>query len=190
MIVADSDTCMVDLAKYFLSFTQAESCGECALCREGTMQMLAILTDITEGRGKRRDIDLLLELGEAVKLGSLCALGGTAPNPVLTTIKYFREEYEAHINARRCPARVCKRLISFYILPEKCQGCLICFRNCPADAIAGGKQMIHVINQSKCIKCGVCLEVCPPRFSAVVKVSREQPMTPDKPIPVGSWGKS
>ncbi len=190
MIVADSDTCMVDLAKYFLSFTQAESCGECVLCREGTMQMLEILTDITEGRGKPEDIDLLLELGEAIKLGSLCALGGTAPNPVLTTIRYFREEYEAHINEKRCPARVCKELISFHILPEKCQGCLICMRNCPVDAILGGKRMIHVIDQDKCTKCGTCLDVCPSRFSAVVKVSGEQPPTPDEPIPVGSWGKT
>ena len=190
MIVADSDTCMVDLAKYFLSFTQAESCGKCVLCREGTMQMLEILTDITEGRGKPEDIDLLLELGEAIKLGSLCALGGTAPNPVLTTIRYFQEEYEAHINEKRCPARVCKELISFHILPEKCQGCLICMRNCPVDAILGGKRMIHVIDQDKCIKCGTCLDVCPSRFSAVVKVSGEQPPTPDKPIPVGSWGKT
>lgn len=190
MIVADSDTCMVDLAKYFLSFTQAESCGECVLCREGTMQMLEILTDITQGRGKPEDIDLLLELAEAIKLGSLCALGGTAPNPVLSTIRYFREEYEAHINEKRCPARVCKELISFHILPEKCQGCLICLRNCPTNAIIGGKRLIHVIDQSKCIKCGTCLDVCPPRFNAVVKVSGEQPVTPEEPIPVGSGGKA
>ncbi len=190
MIVADSDTCMVDLAKYFLSFTQAESCGECVLGREGTMQMLEILTDITEGRGKPEDIDLLLELSEAVKSGSLCALGGTAPNPVLTTIRYFREEYEAHINEKRCPAKVCKKLISFHILAEKCQGCLICMRNCPTDAIIGGKRMIHVIDQSKCIKCGTCLDVCPSRFNAVVKVSGKQPVTPEEPIPVGSWEKT
>ncbi len=190
MIVADSDTCIVDLAKYFLSFTQAESCGECVLCREGTMQMLEILTDITEGRGKPEDMDLLSELGEAIKSGSLCALGGTAPNPVLTTIKYFREEYEAHINEKRCPAKVCKNLISFHILPEKCEGCLICLRNCPVDAIIGGKRMIHVIDQSKCTKCGTCVDVCPPRFKAVVKVSGEQPVTPKEPIPVGSWEKT
>ena len=190
MIVADSETCMVDLAKYFLAFTQAESCGECVLCREGTMQMLEILTDITEGRGKPEDIDLLLELAEAIKLGSLCALGGTAPNPVLTTIRYFREEYEAHINEKRCPAKVCKKLISFYISPEECQGCLICMRNCPTDAITGGKRMIHVIDPNKCINCGTCLDVCPSRFSAVVKVSGEQLLTPEEPIPVGSWGKT
>ncbi|MFC1875269.1 NADH-quinone oxidoreductase subunit NuoF [Chloroflexota bacterium] len=190
MIVTDSDTCMVDLARYFLSFTQSESCGKCVMCREGSMQMLEILTDVTEGRGKPEDIDLLLELGETIKLGSLCALGGTCPNPVLTTIRYFREEYEAHINEERCPARACKNLILFHILPEKCQGCLICMRNCPVDAIIGDKRMIHVIDQEKCTKCGTCLDVCPSRFSAVVKVSGEQPETPDKPIPVGSWNKS
>jgi NADH-quinone oxidoreductase subunit F len=190
MIVADSDTCMVDLAKYFLSFVQAESCGECVMCREGSRQMLEVLTDITEGRGKPEDIDLLLELGEAIKLGSLCALGGTCPNPVLTTIRYFRDEYEAHINKKRCPARVCKSFISFHILPEKCQGCLICQRNCPVDAIAGDKRMIHVIDQDRCTKCGTCLDVCPSRFGAVVKVSVEKPETPDKPIPVGSWKKT
>jgi NADH-quinone oxidoreductase subunit F len=190
MIVLDEDTCVVDLARYFLTFVQAESCGKCVLCREGTMQMLEILTDITEGKGKPEDIGLLLELAESVKSGSLCALGGTAPNPVLTTIKYFRQEYEAHINEKRCPARVCKSLVSFYIIPEKCQGCLICLRSCPTNAIAGDKRMIHVIDQSKCIKCGSCLDVCPARFSAVAKVSGEQLVTPNEPIPVGSWGKA
>jgi NADH:ubiquinone oxidoreductase subunit F (NADH-binding)/ferredoxin len=190
MIVLDEDTCVVDLARYFLTFVQAESCGKCVLCREGTMQMLEILTDITEGKGKPGDIDLLLELAESVKSGSLCALGGTAPNPVLTTIKYFRQEYEAHINEKRCPARVCKNLVSFYIIPEKCQGCLICLRSCPTNAIAGDKRMIHVVDQGKCIKCGSCLDVCPARFSAVAKVSGEQLVTPNEPIPVGSWGKA
>jgi NADH-quinone oxidoreductase subunit F len=153
------------------------------------MQMLEILNDITQGRGKPGDIDLLLELGEAIKKGSLCALGGSAPNPVLTTIKYFREEYEAHINKKQCPARVCKELISYHILPEKCEGCLICLRECPTQAIIGDKRMIHVIDQAKCDKCGVCLEVCPTKFSAVVKVSGEPPQTPKEPIPVGSWKK-
>ena len=189
MIVADSDTCMVDLARYFLSFCQAESCGKCVPCREGTGQMLEILTDITEGKSKTGDIDLLLQLSEGIRSGSLCALGNTSPNPVLTTIKYFRDEYEAHINEKRCPAGVCKKLISYYVNPEKCQGCLICLRNCPANAIYGDKRMIHVIDPDKCIKCGVCLEVCPAKFNAVVKVSGKKPATPDKPIPVGSWGK-
>ncbi len=187
MIVVDSQTCMVDLAKYFLSFTQAESCGKCVMCREGTLQMLKILEDITEGRGKEEDIDLLLELAKAIQAGSLCALGGTSPNPVLTTIRYFRDEYEAHIREKRCPALVCKNLINFYILPDKCQGCGICKRGCPADAISGDKRMIHIIDQQKCIKCGNCLDVCPERFDAVTKVSGEKIETPNELIPVGSW---
>jgi NADH-quinone oxidoreductase subunit F len=187
MIVVDSQTCMVDLARYFLSFTQAESCGKCVICREGTLQMLKILEDITEGRGKEEDIDLLLELAKAIQAGSLCALGGTSPNPVLTTIRYFREEYEAHIKEKRCPAVSCKSLIKFYILPDKCQGCGICKRGCPADAILGDKRMIHIIDQQKCIKCGNCLDVCPERFDAVTKVSGEKIETPNELIPVGSW---
>jgi len=126
-------------------------------------------------------------LADAMRLGSLCALGGTCPNPVLTTIKYFREEYEAHINKKKCPARACKSLISFHILPEKCQGCMICLRNCPVGAISGDKRMIPVIDQEKCTKGGTCLDVCPQRFGAVIKESGERPETPDKPIPVGSW---
>jgi NADH:ubiquinone oxidoreductase subunit F (NADH-binding)/(2Fe-2S) ferredoxin/ferredoxin len=187
MIVVDSGTCMVDLARYFLSFTQSESCGKCIMCREGTYQMLQILNRITEGKGQPEDIELLLELAKAVQGGSLCALGGTAPNPVLTTLRYFRDEYEAHINQKRCPAAVCKNLINFYILPDKCQGCGICKRGCPAEAIAGDKRLIHIIDQNKCIKCGNCLDVCPPRFNAVTKVSGEKPKTPEQPIQVGSW---
>jgi len=187
MIVVDSGTCMVDLARYFLSFTQSESCGKCIMCREGTYQMLQILNRITEGQGQPEDIELLLELAKAVQGGSLCALGGTAPNPVLTTLRYFRDEYEAHINQKRCPAAVCKNLINFYILPDKCQGCGICKRGCPAEAIAGDKRLIHIIDQNKCIKCGNCLDVCPPRFNAVTKVSGEKPKTPEQPIQVGSW---
>ncbi|NLL90309.1 MAG: NADH-quinone oxidoreductase subunit NuoF [Dehalococcoidales bacterium] len=190
MIVVDSQTCMVDLAKYFLSFTQAESCGKCVMCREGTLQMLKILEAITEGRGKEEDIDLLLELAKAIQAGSLCSLGGTSPNPVLTTIRYFRDEYEAHINEQRCPALVCQQLIQFYILPAKCQGCGICKRGCPADAILGDKRMIHIIDQQKCIKCGNCLDVCPERFNAVIKVSGEKPAVPDALIPVGGWQNS
>jgi NADH-quinone oxidoreductase subunit F/NADP-reducing hydrogenase subunit HndC len=187
MIVVDSQTCMVDLAKYFLSFTQAESCGKCVMCREGTLQMLKILDDITEGKGKEEHIGLLLELAKAIQAGSLCALGGTAPNPVLTTIRYFRDEYEAHIREKRCPALVCKNLINFYILPDKCQGCGICKRGCPVEAISGDKRMIHIIDQDKCIKCGNCLDVCPERFDAVKKVSGETVQVPEELIPVGSW---
>ena len=184
MIVLDEDSCIVNIAHYFLSFTQAESCGKCVPCRLGTKQMLDILEDITSGRSKMIDLDLLQVLAEDVKAGSLCALGGTAPNPVLTSLRYFKDEFEAHIKERRCPARVCQSLVSYYILPEKCEGCGICLRACPAEAIKGGKRMIHVIDQCKCIKCNVCLEVCPPRFSAVAKVSAEEIEVPEEPIPV------
>ena len=186
MVVMDEDTCMVDVARYFLTFTQLESCGKCIQCRWGTKQMLDILEDIVNGKGREGDIDLLLELGEAVKNGSLCALGGTAPNPVLTTIRYFRDEYEAHINENRCPALACKALVSYYIDAEKCQGCGICARACPATAINGGKRMVHVIDQGKCIKCGGCLDACPDKFNAVVKVSGEPVKAPAEPVPVGS----
>ena len=184
MIVMDEDTCIVDIARYFLSFTQAESCGKCVPCRLGTKQMLDILEDVSSGRGKMEDLDLLHRLAEDVRAGSLCALGGTAPNPVLTSLRYFRDEYEAHIKERRCPALVCQPLLSYYILPDKCEGCGICLRACPAEAIKGGKRLIHVIDQSKCIKCNVCLEVCPTRFSAVVKVSGVEVPVPEEPIPV------
>jgi NADH-quinone oxidoreductase subunit F len=184
MVVMDEDTCMVDVARYFLSFTQAESCGKCVPCRAGTKQMLDILQNICQGKGKEEDIDLLFDLSQSIKAGSLCALGGTAPNPVLTTLRYFRDEYEAHTRDKRCPALACTALVSYYILPDKCQGCGICLRNCPSEAIAGDKRMVHVIDQSKCSKCGTCLEVCPARFSAVVKVSGEQLEVPSEPIPV------
>ena len=171
MIVMDEDTCMVDVARYFLNFLAEESCGKCIPCREGIYQMLKILNRIYAGEGKTGDIELLEEIGEVVRDASLCALGTTAPNPVLSTIRYFRDEYEAHIEQNRCPAGVCKALIAYYIQPEKCQACLICLRNCPAEAIIGGKDLVHTIDQDKCTKCGVCLEVCPPRFDAVVRLS-------------------
>ena len=186
MIVMDEDTCIVDIARYFLSFTQAESCGKCVPCRLGTKQMLDILEDISGGRGKMEDLDLLQKLAEDVRAGSLCALGGTAPNPVLTSLRYFRDEYEAHIKEKRCPAVVCSPFVSYYILPDRCEGCGICLRACPAEAIRGGKRLIHIIDQSKCIKCNVCLEVCPPRFSAVVKVSGVEIPVPEEPMPVAT----
>jgi NADH:ubiquinone oxidoreductase subunit F (NADH-binding)/(2Fe-2S) ferredoxin/NAD-dependent dihydropyrimidine dehydrogenase PreA subunit len=167
MVVMDDGTCMVDVARYFLDFTEKESCGQCSLCRLGSSQMLEILRTITAGKGKMEDIDLLGELGEAIKIGSICGLGQTAPNPVLTTIRYFREEYEAHIHERQCPSLVCRELISYHILPDKCKACMICLRECPAGAITGGKKQVHVIDQGKCIRCGVCMSVCPERFSAV-----------------------
>ena len=167
MVVMDESTCMVDVAHYFLDFTQKESCGQCVLCSLGTKQMLDILQDITQGKGRPTDVDLLVELAEAVKDGSLCGLGKSAPNPVLTTIRYFKEEYEAHINEKQCPAKVCKALISFQILQDKCKGCGICVKSCPVDAITGEKKQLHFIDQSTCIRCGMCLEKCPTKFSAV-----------------------
>jgi NADH:ubiquinone oxidoreductase subunit F (NADH-binding)/(2Fe-2S) ferredoxin/ferredoxin len=171
LIVMDEDTCLVDVARYFVNFLAGESCGKCVPCREGIYQMLKILNRICEGRGREGDIELLKEIGETVRDFSLCALGKTAANPVLSTIKYFRDEYEVHIKEKRCPALACKELITYYIDPEKCQACLICLRNCPAEAITGDKKVVHVIDQGKCTKCGTCLEVCPPRFSAVTKLS-------------------
>ncbi len=180
MIVMDEDTCMVDVARYFLDFLSDESCGKCTPCREGIRQMLKILTNISKGKGKEGDVDLLEKLAESTRDASLCALGGSAPNPVLSTIRYFKNEYEAHIKEKKCPAFVCKELINFYIDPEKCTACMICLRKCPVDAITGGKKQIHVIDQEKCTNCGTCLEVCPSRFSAVRRLSGE-PVPP--PIP-------
>jgi NADH:ubiquinone oxidoreductase subunit F (NADH-binding)/(2Fe-2S) ferredoxin/Pyruvate/2-oxoacid:ferredoxin oxidoreductase delta subunit len=184
MVVVDEDTCIVDLARYFLSFTQAESCGKCVPCRVGTRQMLSILERITRGEGEEGDIEKLEQLAQLIKSTALCALGGTAPNPVLTTIRYFRDEFEAHIRDKRCPALSCSELISFYILPDKCQGCGICLRSCPVGAITGDKRMVHIIDQEKCIKCGTCMNACPERFSAITKVSGETIEVPSEPIPV------
>ena len=150
----------------------------------GTKQMLDILNRITSGKGKPEDIDLLLSLAEGIKAGSLCGLGQTSSNPILTTLRYFRDEYDAHVIEHRCPACACKDLTSFYILPDKCQGCGICAKNCPSEAITGGKKMVHIIDQNKCVKCGTCLDVCPARFGAVKKVSGEKINVPDKPVPV------
>jgi len=165
MIVMDEETCMVDVARYFVTFLEDESCGKCVPCREGLMQMRKILERITRGEGEEEDIPLLEEICEAMRDGSLCALGGTAPNPVLTTLKYFRDEYEAHIKEKRCPAGVCRELITYYIDEEACTGCGRCLRVCPAEAITGEKKEPHRIDPEKCIKCGSCKEVC--RFDAV-----------------------
>ncbi len=166
MIVMDEDTCMVDVAKYFLSFLQDESCGKCTSCREGIKRMLQILTRITQGKGEEGDIELLEELSQVVADTSLCALGATAPNPVLTTIRYFRNEYEAHIKDKKCPAKVCKGLITYTIDRERCKGCLVCKKLCPEQAIEGKRKEPHRIDQAKCIKCGICLENC--KFGAII----------------------
>ena len=161
LIVLDEDTCMVELARYFLEFTQSESCGKCVPCRVGTRRMLEMLTRITRGSGKEGDVELLAEIGESVKAGSLCGLGQTAPNPVLSTIRYFRDEYDAHIVDKRCPARVCRDLVTYTIDAEKCIACGKCKRVCPAEAIEGERKVKHKILQDKCVRCGACFEACP-----------------------------
>lgn len=166
MIVMDEDTCMVDVARYFLNFLREESCGKCSPCREGIARSLEILNRVCEGEGEPGDIGLLQELGGLLKGFSLCALGTTAANPVLSTIRYFRDEYEAHIHERRCPAHVCKALITYTIDPEACTGCTACARQCPQGAISGEREEPHVIDQDLCIKCGVCMDTC--KFGAVV----------------------
>jgi len=173
MVVLDEDDCMVEVARYFLDFTQKESCGKCTLCRLGTKQMLDILEEITKGKGKMEDLQTLQELAEDIKQGSLCGLGRTAPNPVLTTLRYFREEYEAHIKEGRCPALMCQTLIAYYILPEKCaRGCDACVGTCTVEAISTDKKTrIKVIDQEKCVKCNTCLVACPPQYDAVIKRS-------------------
>ncbi len=165
LIVMDEDNCMVDVAKFFLDFTVDESCGKCPPCRIGTKRMLEILQRITDGKGKVGDIERLQELGESIKAGALCGLGKTAPNPVLSTIQYFRDEYEAHIFDKKCPAGYCQALLSYEIIPDKCIGCGMCKRVCPADAITGEKKQPHFIDPDKCIKCGACLDKC--KFSAI-----------------------
>jgi NADH-quinone oxidoreductase subunit F len=166
MIVMDEETCMVDVARYFTHFLQDESCGKCAPCREGTQRMYEILTDIVEGRGREEDIDLLEELGQTIKDTSLCGLGQTAANPVLSTIRYFKDEYLAHIRDKRCPAGVCKALIRYEIDEELCTGCVLCKKNCPQEAIIGEPKKLHTIIQEKCIKCGICRDLC--KYDAVI----------------------
>jgi len=171
MIVMDEDTCMVDTARYYTDFLAHESCGKCVPCREGLRQMLYILNDITSGKGKQGDIELLEELSEVLQAASMCALGQSAPNPVMSTIRHFRDEYEAHIREKRCPARVCKELIKYRIDQEKCEGCGLCMKNCPGEAITETGKKQFVIDDTKCIKCGACLTACPEKFAAVVKTS-------------------
>jgi NADH:ubiquinone oxidoreductase subunit F (NADH-binding)/(2Fe-2S) ferredoxin/NAD-dependent dihydropyrimidine dehydrogenase PreA subunit len=167
MIVMDEDTCMVDVAKYFIEFLKGESCGKCTPCREGLERMSEILNRITQGKGKKEDLDTLEELGGVLSAGALCALGQTAANPVLSTLKYFRDEYLAHIEQKKCPAGVCRELVQYSIDPDKCQGCLRCLRACPTAAISGEKREPHTLNQGLCIKCGACYDVC--KFDAVIR---------------------
>ncbi|MFC1950354.1 NADH-ubiquinone oxidoreductase-F iron-sulfur binding region domain-containing protein [Chloroflexota bacterium] len=167
MIVMDEDTCMVDVAKYFIEFLKGESCGKCVPCREGLTGMSEVLSNITQGKGNKKDLDTLADLAEILSNGALCALGKTAANPVLSTLRYFREEYIAHIDEKKCPAGVCRELIQYSIDPAKCEGCLRCLRACPTSAISGEKREPHTINQGMCIKCGACYDVC--KFSAVIK---------------------
>jgi len=165
MVVMDEDSCMVDVARYFLNFTQSESCGKCTFCRIGTRRMLEILTRITQGKGVEEDLARLEELCVKVKNTSLCALGGTAPNPVLTTLRYFRDEYVAHVRDHRCPAKVCKPLLTYSVISEACTGCGACKRACPVQCISGERKQVHLIDQARCTKCGTCYEVC--KFNAI-----------------------
>ena len=165
LVVMDEDTCMVDVARFFLDFVQDESCGKCVPCRIGTKRMLEILTRICEGKGEERDIEKLETLGHMIKDTALCGLGQTAPNPVQSTLNYFRPEYEIHVLEKKCPAGVCKPLFHYEIDPEKCNGCMVCSRKCPAQAISGFKKQPHVIDNNKCIKCGECYHAC--KFQAI-----------------------
>ncbi|MCI9533440.1 MAG: NADH-quinone oxidoreductase subunit NuoF [Lachnospiraceae bacterium] len=167
LIVMDEDDCMVDIAKFFLEFTVEESCGKCTPCRVGTKRLLEMLTKITKGQATMEDLDKLEELCYYIKENSACALGQTAPNPVLSTLRYFRDEYEAHVKEKRCPAGVCKALLSYHIDADKCRGCTLCARNCPNNAISGSVRNPHIIDQDKCIKCGACMEKC--KFGAIYK---------------------
>jgi Pyruvate/2-oxoacid:ferredoxin oxidoreductase delta subunit len=170
MVVMNEDTCMVDVARYFLDFTEKESCGQCVPCRLGTKQMLDILEDITQGRGKPEDIDLLVEIGEAVHSGSVCGLGQTAANPVLSTMRYFSDEYEAHIHDKRCPAMVCTDLFHYELMSSRCAACHRCLWACPSRAITGYSLEVPVIDQTRCNRCGTCLTVCPARISPILKL--------------------
>jgi NADH-quinone oxidoreductase subunit F len=165
----DESTCMVDVARYFLTFIQSESCGKCTFCRIGTKRMLEILTRITEGKGKESDIGELEDLAAKVKISSLCGLGQTAPNPVLTTLRYFRHEYDDHIKNKNCVARKCKPLIRFRVVADKCTGCTLCAKVCPTKAATGERKKVHTINQETCVRCGLCEEAC--RFDAIEIVS-------------------
>jgi ferredoxin len=168
LVAVDKSTCMVEFARYFLAFTQDESCGKCVPCRIGTKRMLEIVTRITEGHGQPGDIETLERLGNLVRSTSLCALGGTAANPVLTTLKYFREEYEEHISEKKCRAHACGALSTYAVIPEKCKGCGVCKKNCPVNAISSVIKEQYTIDPDTCVKCGICEAKCP--FDAIIRV--------------------
>lgn len=172
LVVMDTNTCMVEVARYFLEFIQNESCGKCVPCRLGTKQMLDILTDITEGKGNEEDIKVLKELAEGIKLGSLCGLGQSSPNPVLTTLRFFTEEYDEHTNEKLCAALSCKNMIEYNIMPDVCNGCMLCLKSCPTGAVSGLKKQVHSIDQDECIKCGTCIDLCSGKYNAIEVVSK------------------
>jgi len=180
MIVMDEDTCMVDIARYFVNFLSQESCGKCIPCREGLRQMVSILNDITNGKALEEDVELLEELCGVVQMSALCALGQSAPNPILSTLKYFRDEYDAHLRGE-CPAKVCKGLIQYTIDPVKCKKCGLCAKNCPVDVITGDKKDLYRIDVEQCIKCGNCLESC--KFNAVIKTTGNHKEVLKKQLP-------
>ncbi len=186
MIVMDQDTCMVDVARYFLEFLADESCGKCVPCREGITQMLHILRRLCKGEGRTGDIEALEDIADTVLVASLCALGQSAPNPVLSSIKYFREEYVAHVEEKRCPACMCKTLTQYWIDPAKCIACGKCLRECPVNAISGEKKVVHVIDQDKCTKCDTCYQVCPAKVQAVTKLSGQDVPAPPADLAVGA----
>jgi len=167
LIVMDEDACMVDIARFFLEFTVEESCGKCTPCRIGTKRLMEMINKVTEGKAEMEDLDKIEELCNHIKENSLCGLGQTAPNPVLSTMRYFRDEYVAHVRDKKCPAGVCKSLLQFEIVADKCVGCTLCAKNCPTSCISGELKKPHIIDADKCIKCGVCMEKC--KFKAVIK---------------------
>ena len=175
MIVMDEDTCMVDIARFFMEFIQEESCGKCTPCRVGTHSMLEILTRICKGEGKSEDLDKLESLCKVTRAHSLCGLGQGAPNPVVSTLKHFRHEYEAHIFEKKCPAKVCRSLIRYEIVPEACTGCDFCAKNCPIGAISGERRKPHLIDQETCVRCGICISTC--NFGAILALTGQEKVT-------------